>query len=371
MKILIINITCDETSVGRICVDIANAAISNDDEAIIAYGRGKVSKRYKGKTYKIGNKRDIALHLLESRLFDKHGFGSKKATKKLISWVERYNPDKIYLQNIHGYYLNVEELFIYLQKCGKEIIWTLHDCWAFTGHCSHYMVVKCDKWKKGCKRPCPGSKEYPKTLFKSRCNNNYNKKRKLFTGIENINIVVPCQWLADEVKKSFLREYPVSIKYNEIDTNIFKPTDSNFRKEYKLQDKVVVLAVASIWTQQKGFNDLIELNNWLDHEIKIVIVGVNKKQKKRLPSGFICIERTNDKKELAGLYTMADFFVNMTHADTYPTVNIEAKACGTKVITYNVGGCRETIGKGDYLVNEGDVFATAKIINGYKEMSRK
>ena len=149
MKLLIINITCDETSVGRICVDIANEAIDNGDKTAIAYGRGKVSKRYKGETYKIGSKLDIASHLLESRLFDNHGFESRKVTKKFIKWVEQYDPDRIYLQNIHGYYLNVEELFLYLQKCKKEIIWTLHDCWAFTGHCSHYVVVKCDKWKRG------------------------------------------------------------------------------------------------------------------------------------------------------------------------------------------------------------------------------
>ena len=364
MRILIINISCDETSVGRICVDTANEAINRGDMAVIAYGRGKVSKRYAGNAYKICSKADVLWHVIITRLYDRHGFGCKQATKRFVDWIKEYDPDRIYLHNIHGYYINIEVLFNYLRECNKEIIWTLHDCWSFTGHCAHYIGLKCDGWRSGCGTNCPGKNEYPKTIGSKKIAFNYQKKRILFTGIDNLSIIVPCQWLSDQLKGSFMKDYPVKVVHNEVSKNVYKPTASDYKEKLGIEGKKIILAVASVWTEAKGLNDLIALRSMLDDGCCIVLVGVNKIQEKKLCDKFVCIRRIENKENLAKLYTMSDYFVNLTHADTFPTVNLEARACGTTVITYDVGGCRETIGEEDYLIDEGAVDLVAKIING-------
>lgn len=363
MKVLIINITCDETSVGRISIDIGNNSIESGDEVVIAYGRGKVSERFKGQTYRIASKCDILWHVFISRFLDQHGFGCKHATQHFVEWIKEYEPDRIILQNIHGYYLNISVLFSFLKEYNGKVTWYLHDCWSFTGHCAHFISLGCKGWLKECNCKCPGRKTYPKVIGHSNNANNYITKKSLFTKVKGMRIVTPCQWLADQVNMSFLKEYEVVVKRNHIDQNIFKPVDSDFREKLGVIDCTIVLAVASVWTDEKGLGDLIKLRSLLSSKTAMIIVGVNKKQIKKLKDLFICVERTNSKRELAAYYSMADYFVNLTHADTYPTVNLEARACGTPIITYDVGGCRETIGEGDFLIKEGNIYEVASIIN--------
>lgn len=342
MKVLQINSVCGVGSTGRIATDLYKVLEEQGHECVIAYGRGTAPEGIK--TIKIGTDFDNYMHVAKTRIFDKHGFGSTKATKEFIEKVKAYDPDVIHLHNIHGYYINIEILFNYLKEANKKVIWTLHDCWAFTGHCSHFDYIGCDKWKDECEK-CPQKKEYPSSILKDNSNWNYEKKKQIFTSVNNMTIVTPSKWLANLVKESFLTKYPIKVINNGIDLEIFKTTKSNFKEKYNLQNKIMILGVASVWTKKKGFDYFIELSKVLNDSFKVVMVGISEKQKARLPKNILAISRTNNAKELAEIYSAADIFINLTLEDNYPTTNLEAIACGTKVLTFDTGGARETISK--------------------------
>ncbi|WP_195939334.1 glycosyltransferase [Romboutsia sp. 1001713B170131_170501_G6] len=349
MKILQINSVCGLGSTGRIVTDLYKMLEEQSYECKIAYGRGNAPEGID--SIKIGSKLDNYAHVFKTRVFDKHGFGSVNATKNFIEEVKGYDPDIIHLHNIHGYYINIEILFDYLKEANKPVVWTLHDCWAFTGHCSHFDYVGCDKWKNGCSN-CNQKNEYPSSKVMDKSKVNYEKKKELFTSVKNMTIVTPSKWLANLVKESFLGKYNVEVINNGIDLDVFKPTESNFREKYNLQDKFIVIGVASVWTERKGFKYFIELAEKLSDDYKIVMVGLNEKQMKELPKNIIGITRTNNVKELAQIYTAADVFVNPTLEDNFPTTNLEALACGTPVITFDTGGSIECINKNIGLVSQ-------------------
>lgn len=341
MKVLMINSVCGVGSTGRICTDIADMLLSQGHECKIAYGRGEIPEEYRDISVRIGSTFKVYCNVLKSRLFDNEGFNAVGATKKLVRWIKEYDPDVIHLHNIHGYYLNVKILFDYLKTSGKKIIWTLHDCWAFTGHCTHFQVPYCDKWRTECEK-CIRVKDYPKALI-SHAKRNYKRKKQTFCGVPNLTIVTPSKWLSGLVEQSFLSEYQTVVINNGIDLSVFKPTESDFRERFGLTDKKIILGVASVWEKRKGFNDFLELAKLIDDSYRIVLVGVNDKQLKMLPSSVIGIKRTNNVKELAEIYTAADVLFNPTYEDNYPTVNLEAQACGTPVITYPTGGSVESV----------------------------
>ena len=341
MKVLMINSVCGVGSTGRICTDIADMLLSQGHECKIAYGRGEVPEKYRDISVRIGSTFKVYCNVLKSRLFDNEGFNAVGATKKLVRWIKEYDPDVIHLHKIHCYYLNVKGLFDYLKTSGKKIIWTLHDCWAFTGHCTHFQVPHCDKWRTECGK-CIRVKDYPKALV-SHAKRNYKRKKQTFCGVPNLTIVTPSKWLAGLVEQSFLSEYQTVVINNGIDLSVFKPTESDFRERFGLTDKKIILGVASVWEKRKGFNDFLELAKLIDDSYRIVLVGVNDKQLKMLPSNVIGIKRTNNVKELAEIYTAADVLFNPTYEDNYPTVNLEAQACGTPVITYPTGGSVESV----------------------------
>lgn len=359
MKVLMINSVCGIRSTGRICTDIAETLEAQGHTCKIAYGRESVPQKYEKYAVRIGADTGVKIHGALSRVFDTSGFHSRRATKKFIKWVKTYDPDVIHLHNIHGYYLHIGELFKYLKTCGKKILWTLHDCWAFTGHCSHFDFVGCEKWKTGCYQ-CSQKKRYPASLLCDRSKKNYRLKKKWFTGIDNLTIITPSQWLADIVKQSFLGEYSVEVVRNGIDLNVFKPTESDFRVRYGLQDKKILLGVTSTWEERKGLADFLKLAQMVDENYAIVLVGLNEKQMQGLPKNVIGITRTNSTKELAQIYTTADVFLNLTYEDNYPTVNLEAQACGTPVITYRTGGSVESVPP-ENVVDKGDLRAVLKL----------
>ncbi len=334
MRVLMINSVCGIRSTGRICTDLADILEKKGHEVKIAYGRENVLETHKKYAVRIGNDFDLKLHGIKSRLFDAHGFASKRVTEKFIDWVKQYNPDIIHLHNIHGYYLNIEVLFSYLRTCGKKIIWTLHDCWTFTGHCSHFDYIGCDKWKTQCSN-CPQLKEYPKSIFADSSTRNYIKKKELFSNIPNLTLITPSVWLKEIVTQSFLGEYPVKTIYNGIDLTVFKPTYSNFKEKNGLQDKKIILGVSSVWNKKKGFDDFIQLSKMIDDSYRIVLVGLNEAQKAQLTEKMLGIQRTNNLKELCEIYTAADVFVNPSVEETMGLTTAEALACGTPVIVYN------------------------------------
>lgn len=340
MKILQINSVCGVGSTGKIVVDNYKKHRQEGIESWIAYGRGEAKEC--SHTIKIGTKADLYYHGIITRIFDKHGFASKKATKKLIEDIKKLNPDIIHLHNIHGYYLNIEILFNYLKTSDKEIIWTLHDCWPFTGHCVYFDFVGCDKWKRECFK-CPQKKTYPASNILDNSNWNFRKKKELFTQISNLKIITPSKWLAKIVKESFLKEYPIEVKYNEINKEVFRPRVSEFRKIYKIEEKFIILGVASPWSKRKGFEDFLELSKIISDEEIIVMIGLNKKQIKNLPLNIIGIEKTENQTKLAEIYSAADLFFNPTYEEVLGMTNLEAEACGTYVITYDSGGSPECI----------------------------
>lgn len=329
MRVLLINEVFGTTSTGKICAQIAEQMEAEGHEVKVAFGRWlDVPEKYQRFAHYIGSDFDVKLHALQTRLFDTHGFGSKHATKEFLKWAEEYKPDLLWLHNLHGYYINVEMLFDWIKKHPEmQVKWTLHDCWAFTGHCSY----------------CSQLRRYPACFAMSNVGKNFERKRKAFTNVKNMTIITPSKWLADLTRQSFLKEYPVEVHYNTIDTNIFKPTPSDFRERYSLQNKIIVLGVANVWEDRKGLFDFYKLAQMLDDKYAIVLVGLSEKQIKDLPKNIKGIQRTNSPQELAAIYTAADVFVNPTYEDNYPTVNLEAQACGTRVITYNAGGCAETL----------------------------
>ena len=343
MKVLMINVVCGIRSTGRICTDLATALEAQGHEVKIAYGREEVPEKFQKYAVKISSDLDVKLHGVKARLFDGCGFGSKRATEKFIDWVKEYNPDVIHLHNIHGYYINIEVLFNYLKVCGKKIIWTLHDCWAFTGHTAYCDVVNCERWVTGC-HDCPIKQEYPASLV-DRSKENWAKKKKLMTGISNLTIVTPSEWLAGLVRKSFLALYPVTVIHNGIDTSQFYPMESNFREQLGIGNRVMLLGVSTAWDEMKGYSDYLKLADMLGEGYQVVLVGLTREQIGKLPKNVIGIERTNSVKELAQLYSAADIFLNLSYCENYPTVNLEAISCGTSVLAYDVGGMRETVNR--------------------------
>jgi len=330
MKVLIINSDCGYGSTGRISVDLYKTIVESGNDACIAYGRDCTDKTVE--RIRIGNTLDVYTHVLKTRLFDLQGFGSKMATKKFIKKCKEYQPDIIHLHNIHGSYINIDLLFIYIKEMNIPVIWTLHDCWAFTGHCAYYTYVRCDKWKNQCHN-CTQNKLYPASIFRDNSNKNFFLKREIFTGVENLKITTVSNWLKNEVMQSFLNNYDIKVIPNGIDLDVFKPTNSDFRQAFKLDNKIILLGVASIWHDRKGlwlFNDLADK---LDDSYKIVLVGVTKKQEATLSKKILKINRTNNLMELAEIYSAADIFLNPSIEETFGLVSLEALACGTPVIT--------------------------------------
>jgi glycosyltransferase involved in cell wall biosynthesis len=361
MRVLQINTDVNTGSTGHVAEDIGKLLIANGHESYIAYGRG--NRQSESKLLRIGNNFDVLFHIIKTRISDKHGFGSKKATYSFIKRVESLRPDIIILHNIHGYYINIELLFNYLNKAKIPVVWTLFDCWAFTGHCSYFDDINCTRWESEC-YSCPKSHRYPESILSDNSRNNYFVKKRLFNTKSNLHLIVHSAWLESLVKKSFLGKLPIHLIPNGIDTDIFKPIENNIREKYNIKNRQIILGCASIWDKRKGFDDFLKLSENLDPQQIIMLVGLSKKQIQKLPPGIIGINRTENIQELAALYSSADVFVNPTWQDNFPTTNLESLACGTPVVTYNTGGSPEAVDTNTGLiVNKGDTKALSKAIN--------
>ena len=359
-------------STGKIMFDIAETARQEGHEVLCAAPITSTNRnKQPGQPYlKIGSFYGRCLNVLLTRLTGCEGCFAVLPTLQLLKQIDQFQPDVLHIHSIHNSYLNIPMLFRYIKRNNTRVVWTLHDCWAFTGHCAHFDMIGCDKWKTGC-RNCPQYQSYPKTYWdNSRIM--YVLKQKWFRGVQDLTIVTPSHWLAGIVKQSFLGHYPVKVIHNGIDLSVFQPRESDFRKRYGCEEKIVLLGVAFGWGKGKGLDVFVELGERLDDRYQIVLVGTDEQVEKELPQSIIAIRRTQNQQELAEIYTTADVFVNPTREDNYPTVNMEALACGTPVITFNTGGspemldeaCGAVVGKDDVDALEKQIKALCAERNG-------
>lgn len=336
MKIVQINATCGIGSTGKICVGISRLLTEEGIENHILYSCRTtgypLGLPYSSQFYR-------KMQVLKSRIFGNYGFNSVGATQKLIATLARLKPDIVHLHNIHENDCNLKMLLGYLKKHKIKVIWTFHDCWAFTAYCPHFTMVKCDKWKTECVK-CPLRKNY--SWFFDRSRWVYRQKKAATDGLD-LTIVTPSKWLAALVGQSFLKDHPIRVINNGIDLSVFSPTDSDFRARIGCENKKLILGVAFGWTDRKGLDVFIDLAKRLDDTYRIVLVGTTDKIDRRLPEHIISVHRTQNQRELAEIYSAADVFVNPTREETLGLVNLEALACGTPVLTFRTGGSPETL----------------------------
>lgn len=338
MKIVQINSTCGAGSTGKICVAISDLLTEKGIDNVILYTLGR-SSHPRGLRYM--SPLEVKFQALKAKIIGNYGFQSKTATKRLIAELDRISPDIVHLHNLHSHNVHLEMLFSYLKAKNIKIFWTFHDCWAFTGYCPYYDIAKCTKWEKtGCES-CPCRSKY--SWFFDRSAMLYEKKKQLFSGLD-LTIITPSQWLADQVKMSFLKDYPVKVINNGIDLSVFYPRETDFRRKHHLEKKFVLLGVAFGWGKRKGLDVFIRLAERLDPEkFQIILVGTDIKVDKQLPENIISIHRTANQTELAEIYSAADLFVNPTREEVFGLVNVEANACGLPVLTFRTGGSPECI----------------------------
>lgn len=356
--LLQINTVVNSGSTGRIAEEIGQTAMAAGWRSIIAYGRNP--RPSKSELVRIGNDWDVRFHGLRSRIYDDHGFGSRKSTEAFIREAEKFSPDIVHLHNIHGYYLNIEVLFKWLARSGVPVVWTLHDCWSFTGHCTYFTLAGCERWKSGC-FACPQTRSYPASYVFDRSRKNWEQKRELFSSVKNLTLVPVSDWLAKLTRESFLGDKPVVRIHNGTNTETFSPKPraetAAIRAKYGIGNRTMLLGVASIWGERKGFSDFLKLRErFPENDLEIVLVGLSGKQIAALPRGIVGISRTENVNALAELYSAADLFWNPTYEDNFPTVNLESLACGTPVCTYRTGGSPEAVSpETGFVVAPGDI----------------
>lgn len=356
-------------STGRITESIAALASKQGWECFIAHGARCVGKT-KQKHYQITSKLDEYIHYAQSVLFDSHGLHSTSATERLVKWIEDINPDVINLHCIHGYHLNYQVLFEFLNKTNIPVVWTFHDCWSFTGHCGHFVSVDCKRWQVEC-YDCPLKRDYPKSLGFDRSKRNYNLKKSLFLAKKNMTIVPVSYWLNDMTKQSFFKKNPTRVIYNGVDTEIFRYRDSNLRSKLGIGNKIVLLGVASAWSDAKGLMDYIKLGENLSDHYQIILVGVSEQLQKQLPHQIKGVGRTTNSIELAEYYSMADIVMNLSYAETFGLTTAEGMACGTPCIVYNRTASPELITpETGEVVTAGDICALINAINKISSLGK-
>lgn len=360
MRIVELNTYCGNGSTGRIAVDIADYAAKQSAETIIGFGAGVVPPEAEVYALRMGGKIGRKWHGVIRKLLDMEGYGSLHATRRLIGFLKEYQPDVVHLHNIHGCYLNHRLLFRYLRAANVPVLWTLHDCWPFTGHCAYFDFVGCDRWKTSCHH-CPQQVSYPTCVGLDGSKRNYMRRRKLFTSLPQLTLVTPCAWLKGLLEYSFLSNVPVKVIYNGVNRDLFYPRDSKLREKNGIVAPFVVLAVASEWEERKGLKYLPELAKKLGADYQLVVIGLTEAQITELPKGMLGLARTASTRELAQWYSTADCLVNPTMEDNMPLVNLEALACGTPVAVFRTGGCPECVNDAcGAVVEKGDVAALAE-----------
>lgn len=378
-KVIQINTVANYGSTGKIMEAIGLMAKSEGWDSKIAVG-GRYSLPSKLETYTISSINQCRISAMNSMLTGRHGFANHFETRKFLSWLKDEKPNIIHLHNFHSYIVNIELLFNYLAASKTPVVWTLHDCWPFTGHCSHFINIKCYKWKDVC-YDCPKTHSFPKSLFFDRSRQNYLDKKRLFTSVNNLSLVTVSHWLGSMVEQSFLGKYQVNVILNGVDLKRFKPTETHVKTKFNLDNKIVLLGVSTDWGKAKGLYDYVRLRKELSDDFAIVLIGMTPQQIKEIqPSGIVCLEKTQDVDELVAWYNAADMVLNISYAETFGLPVAEGYACGKPAIVYDNTALSELIvpdvgikvptGDITELVKAIEVVA-AKGANGFVEPCRK
>jgi len=329
MKILHINAVNKIRSTGRMIEEMNTYLSDYNVESVVAYSVGP----HDDKSYRINNIIDAKVHAMLSRITGKQGYFSKKSTGKLIEYIRRFQPDIIHLHNLHSNYINVPELLNFISKDNIPLVLTLHDCWFFTGKCTHYFDEKCYKWQTICNK-CPQLKKDNKSIFFDKTEKMFLDKKKLFSNINNLYVIGVSKWITDEAKKSPILQKANVIKtvHNWVDTNKFCYRELKVSEKIKFDgyDKII-LGVASNWSKSKGIDRFISLSKRLKKNECIVLIG-NINQDQDLPKNVINIKETHDENELIKYYLSADVFVNFSSQESFGKVTVEALACGLPAI---------------------------------------
>lgn len=362
MRIFQLNTFCGVKSTGRIALEIAKLVKLDGGECRIGYGVPSISTDSEPFAYQIGSPMERKLHGAIRKLMDGEGLGSKRATQRLLSELDHFDPQLVHFHNLHGCYLHLPTLFDYLANRSLPVVWTLHDCWPFTGHCAYFDYARCEKWQNGCAH-CPQQRSYPTCIGLDGSKRNYRIKKELFTKLKDLTFVAPCEWMKQPLGNSFLGNYPVRVIPNGVNLSTFRPTASDLKARYALGEKRVILSVALEWDERKGLRYLIQAAARLGNDYRFVVIGLSREQMEMLPQNMLGIEHTENVDELAAWYTLADCFANPTMEDNMPMVNLEALACGTPVAVFATGGCPEAVDEScGMVVPKADVAGLCKAI---------
>ncbi len=339
MKILHINAVLDIGSTGTITRDIHELCISKGISSKIVYAIGPERDT---DLYRMGNIIDHKLHALLSRFSENQASFSNIPTRNLIKEIEKYHPDWVHFHNVHANFIHVYKVLDYLSNKGIGVVITLHDCWFFTGGCTHFTSFKCDRWKINCGE-CPRMNSFGErpSIFDGTARNRKNKFDAL-SKLQNLYLVGVSNWVVNQSKLFGLTNAKYATIYNGIDFEIFKPTESDLRKQLNIDGKFILLGPSDKWKSAHNIENLKLLASKIDEDCVIVLFGGREKDS-TLPDNIIEYSYTRDKQQLAQLYSMSDVFINSTHEDTLSLINIEAQACGTPVITYRNTGAQETV----------------------------
>jgi len=357
MRVFQLNTFCGVKSTGRIALEIAKLVKDDGGECLIGYGVPELSSDAEAYAHRIGNPLERKMHGAIRKLLDGEGYGSWFGTRSLIRKLRKFQPELIHIHNLHGCYLHLPTLFHYLEKAQIPVVWTLHDCWPFTGHCAYFDFCGCERWKTGCFE-CPQQKSYPVCLGLDGSSRNYRDKKKWFTKLKNLTFVAPCEWMLKPLKASFMGKYPARVILNGVNLEVFKPTYSTLCEDYHLDSCKICLAVAAEWDARKGLVYLKQAAEKLGDGYRFVVVGLDEEQIQQLPANMLGLNKTANVTELAAWYTVADCLVNPTLEDNMPMVNLEALACGTPVAVFETGGCPEAVDEScGIVVPQGNVEA--------------
>lgn len=353
---------------GRINIGIMKQADLNGYKTytVCSKGRSTVKNKYENQIFIKGG----VYKYIRTKIEYYSGYqniGSYFSTKELLRKLDYIKPNLFHFHIMHTSFVNIKLLIDYANKNDIPIVWTMHDCWAFTGQCPYFDNVGCEKWKTGCMQ-CPQLYRYPASKWFDHSKENYERKKRIFTSIKKLEIVCPSQWLSDLVKKSFFKGYNVSTIHNGIDTNSFYPQKSDLKKEYGVEDKFIVLGVAGSWEKRKGVEYFKKLAKENLKGVQIVMIGVSEEMSSSLPDNIIAINKTDSLQQLARWYSCADVLLNPTLEDNFPTVNIEALSCGTPIITFDTGGSPEAIDvKTGIVVPKGDYTSLKQAVEYIKQ----